>query len=150
MHWSEFAVDRTPDGRRLSVSRTIDVDTETVWTVLTDTHRWPEWGPSIAAVECEERFIEAGSRGRVRTVGPGVLFGRRSGGLWIPFRVTDCDGRRWTWTVGGVPATGHRVESVRNGSRVVFEVPPVAAAYLPICRRALVRIERLAMDTAEP
>jgi hypothetical protein len=41
-----------------------------------------------------------------------------------------------------VPATGHRVESVGvdDQCRVAFEVPLLAAGYVPVCRRALDRI----------
>ena len=30
-----------------------------VWQILVDTSRWVEWGPSIRAVECTERFLTA-------------------------------------------------------------------------------------------
>jgi hypothetical protein len=141
------AIEHTPDGRRLVVTRPIDAPAETVWRVLTDTARWPEWGPSIVAVECPDRFIRAGSRGHIRTVGPGTLLpGLPGGGLRVPFRVTTCTNYRWTWRVAGVPATGHRVESVGENCRAAFEIPLPAAAYAPVCRRALADIERTARD----
>jgi hypothetical protein len=46
-----------------------------------------------------------------------------------------------------LPATGHRVDpgpAGGNGCRVVFELPAAAAPYVPVCRRALARVERLA------
>jgi hypothetical protein len=68
-------------------------------------------------------------------------------GVWVPFTVTSCVDRRWTWSVARVPATGHRVESLAaDRCRAVFEVPVVAAAYVPICGRALRRLDRLATD----
>jgi hypothetical protein len=141
------AIEHTPDGRRLVVARSIDAPAETVWRVLTDTARWPEWGPSIAAVECPDRFITTGSRGHVETVSPGTLLpGLPGGGLRVPFRVTSCADHRWTWRVAGVPATGHRVESRGENCRAAFEIPLLAAAYAPVCRRALVAIERIARD----
>ena len=49
------------------------------WALLTDTHAWPQWGPSVRTVEAPTRFITAGMRGRVQTtLGP-----------WLPFEITD-------------------------------------------------------------
>jgi uncharacterized protein YndB with AHSA1/START domain len=91
---------------RLEVSRTIDASPEAAWEVLTDTSRWPEWGPSVKAVECPERFIRRGSRGRVQT----------AVGVWAPFVVTRYeDGKAWAWKVYGLDATGHRVEPAGEG-----------------------------------
>jgi len=144
---TSVSLERTPDGRRLAVTARLAVAPETAWDALVDTERWPAWGPSVTDVECEDRRILAGSTGRVRL----------PGGVWVPFRVTHLADRRWTWRVARVPATGHRVESVggsatgeggrndasgddtnwRGACRVVFEVPPLAAGYVPVCRRAL-------------
>lgn len=127
----------TPDGRRLEVSRVIGVTRDVVWDVLRDTERWSEWGPSVKDVESPVRFVERGTRGRVRT----VL------GLWLPFEVTTCESYRWAWDVARLPATGHRAERVDDERcRVVFEVPPLAAGYVPVCRQALSRIESVAHD----
>ena len=128
---------RTPEGRRLAVSRRVRADPDRVWTVLTDTELWPQWGPSVTDVECSDRFVREGSTGRVRT----------PVGLWLPFTVRTCTDRRWTWDVAGVPATGHRVEQRGKGALVSFELPVVAAAYAPVCRRALERIEGLAGES---
>jgi hypothetical protein len=143
----------TPDGRRLAVTREIPAGRERVWDLLCDTERWPDWGPSVRAVDCERRYIEEGSTGRVRV----------PGGLWLPFRIDTCRDYRWTWRVARVPATGHFVEPVppgpdsgageadaRNGGergcrvRVGFELPVYAAFYAPVCRRALDRLAGLA------
>jgi hypothetical protein len=127
--WSECDLERTPDGVRIAVSRVIDAPEETVWRLFVDTRRWPEWGPSVAAVECTDRVIREGSTGRVRVARVG---------LWVPFVVETCADRRWTWRVAGVRATGHRVEPLGvNRCRATFEVPLFAAAYVPVCRRAL-------------
>jgi hypothetical protein len=48
-----------------------------MWRLITDTHTWPHWGPSVRAVDCTERFIRAGSSGRIRT----------PMGIWVPFAV---------------------------------------------------------------
>lgn len=126
-------VERTPDGRRLVVARTIATDRETVWSVLTDTAQWPEWGPSVTAVRCGDRTIAAGTTGEVQVLG----------GPWVPFEVTTCRDYRWTWHVARVPATGHFVEPADEGVRVGFEIPLLAGGYAPVCEMALRRIERL-------
>jgi hypothetical protein len=129
---------RTPDGHRLAVTREVGADRETAWDLLTDTERWPEWGPSVRAVECDRRYIEAGTTGRVRV----------PGGIWLPFEVETCRDDRWTWRVARVPATGHFVEPGEGGKmgtcRVGFELRLYAVGYAPVCRRALDRIADLA------
>ncbi len=137
---TSVSLERTPDGRRIGVAARLAVPPAAAWDTLVDTERWPAWGPSVTDVECADRRIVAGSTGRVRL----------PGGVWVPFRVTHLAGRRWTWRVARVPATGHRVESLDRtgagsrdasaagtGCRVVVEVPPLAAGYVPVCRRAL-------------
>ena len=54
-------------------------------------------------------------------------------------------GRRWAWSVAGVPATAHEVRPDGRGCRVRFEVPWWASAYLPVCAVALGRIEKMAV-----
>ena len=111
-----------------------------VWDVFVDTVRWPEWGPSVREVVCSDRKIRAGSAGRVRT----------ALGFWIPFEITGFDRPRyWSWSVGGVPATGHRVEAgPGGGSIIVFEVPLAAAPYGLVCMIAAKRIARIAEGEA--
>ena len=118
--------------------------TDAAWDIVTDTTRWAEWSPTVAAVECDDRHVVAGSEGRVQT----------RLGLWVGFVVTDFEpGQLWRWKVSGVSATGHRVEPVDTGSdpgtaRVVIEVPIWAAPYAGITARALRRIERLTVAGA--
>ena len=116
----------------IQVGRSISASSATVWRLLTDTHGWWQWGPSIAAVECDERYIRGGSRGRVKT----------RLGFWLPFVVTHYEhGRYWHWRVSGIPATGHRVEPL-GATRccLVFEIPVWAAPYSIVCGLALRRI----------
>lgn len=120
-------------GRVLEVDRRVDALADTAWDVLIDTRQWPEWGPSIRRVECSDRRIRADSTGRLWTVG----------GLELSFEVTTCEDRRWGWRVAGVSATGHRVEPLDRGCRVVFELPVLAAGYVPVCLVALSRIAEL-------
>lgn len=141
-----------------SVSRRIAAPAEDVWALLTDTGTWPAWGPSITAVEPAgitagppagpatgpatgpaagpaSGGLAPGSRGRVRT----IL------GAALPYTVTAVEpGRYWSWSVAGIPATGHRVVPQDGGCLVTFTVPWWAPAYLPVCALALRRIERLA------
>jgi len=119
----------------IETSGIVNASWATLWDLLTDTSRWVEWGPSVLAVECSERHIQLGSRGRVRS----------ALGLWAPFVITEMDnGRYWSWHVFGVPATGHRVDPVGKGvCQLVFQVPIFAAPYVIVCRIALHRITRI-------
>ncbi|MFB6210865.1 MAG: SRPBCC family protein [Halobacteriales archaeon] len=137
---TDVEITRTGSGRpHFDVRRRIESPRETVWALLTDTGSWPDWGPSVRAVEPTNTVIEPNTTGRIRTVG----------GLWLPFRITDCADYRWTWRVARIPATGHRVEALESDTcRVVFEVPLVAAGYIPVCKRALSKIDSLATQVA--
>lgn len=124
------------EGATLAVGRDVAVAPDVAAETLRDTRAWPEWGPAIGAVESDDRYVTRGTSGRVSV-----------GGAWVPFRVTACNGRRWDWRIAGVPATGHRVDGYAgesDRSRVVIEVPAVAAWYVPVCRRALDRFAALA------
>lgn len=127
------------EGCSLAVARDVRVPPETAIETLRDVRTWPEWSPTIGAVECDDRLVREGTRGRVRVAG-----------AWLPFRVTGFSGRRWRWRVAGVPATGHRVEGYAGGadrSRVGIEAPLVAVGYVPVCRRALDRFAALVEAT---
>jgi hypothetical protein len=118
----------------------INAPAAAAWVVITDTRLWSEWRPTIVRVEADERFIRLGSRGWISTIA----------GLRLPYVISEYDpGHRWRWKLGGIPAVGHRVESVDPmRCRVMFEVPILAAAYLPVCRVAAVRIRHL-LDTSD-
>jgi hypothetical protein len=118
------------------VSRIINASAEALWDLLTDTTRWTEWGPSIQQVQCEERYIRAGSVGRVKT----------ALGFWAPFVIHEWENQRyWSWRVFNVRATGHRVEALKaNCSKLIFEVPFWAVPYAFICSMAARRLARLA------
>ena len=123
------------EGTTFAVGRDVAVAPAVAAEALRDTHTWPDWGPAIDAVESDDRYVTTGTTGRVRVRG-----------AWLPFRVTACNGRRWDWRVAGIPATGHRVDSYAgepDRSRVVVEVPIVAAWYVPVCRRAVDRFAAL-------
>ncbi len=132
-----------PVGPHVMVDRFVPAAPEVVWDLLVDTTRWPEWGPSVTAVELDHdgSRIRATSTGRVRT----------AVGVWVPFRITDFDdARRWSWVVAGIPATTHTVDPAPGGCRVGFGVPLLAAPYTLVCRVALERIDRLARNAVEP
>jgi len=114
------------------VGRLYRISCNRIWGLLTDTTTWPQWGPSVKAVECGTRFIRQGTEGRVKT----------AGGIWLPFIVNEYEeGRFWSWKVASIPATGHRIEPRGNGfCQLTFEVPLLAAPYAYICKVALDRI----------
>lgn len=130
---THVGLERTPAGRRLVVSRQVDASPDAAWTLLTDTDRWPEWGPSVRAVDASQRVIDGSTTGKVCV----------PGGLWLPFEITSCVDRRWTWEVARLPATGHFVKEVPGGCSVGFELPVLASGYAPVCVRALDRIREL-------
>lgn len=119
----------------VSFSRQLEASAGQVWDLITDTHTWPVWGPSIRTVDCPQRYIHAGCSGRVQT----------PIGIWLPFVVTTFEpGSYWDWRVAGIRATGHRVDLLNSyGCRLAFTVPAWAAVYGPVCHLALSRIERL-------
>lgn len=123
----------------LSTSRRIAAPADRVWRLLVEVEHWPRWGPTVAGAELGTAAIADGSRGRVRT----------AAGFSLPFEVTTfVPGRRWAWTVAGVPATAHEVRPVDGGCEVTFSVPVWAPAYLVVCALALRRIEALALAEA--
>ena len=124
-----------PKPLSIQVGRNLDASSAAVWRVITDTRCWEQWGPSITAVECGERYIRDGSQGRIKT----LL------GFWVPFVVTHYEnGHYWHWRVGGIPATGHRVKPLSSERcRLVFEVPIWAWPYVVVCWLALRRIDKL-------
>ncbi len=118
----------------LSASRIIRTTPEKLWDVLTDTRRWTEWGPTVKAVRSDTRYIQAGTKGYVKT----------TLGFWAPFVVTEwVEGQYWAWHVFNIRATGHRIETIDTTScRLVFEVPLWAAPYAMVCKLAAHRIAR--------
>ncbi|WP_435194483.1 SRPBCC family protein [Natronomonas sp. EA1] len=124
-------------GPTVEVERDVNAPRDVLWEVLTDTATWPDWGPSVRAVDVVDRYVAPGDTGRIRTpLG------------WIPFEIESCGDYCWSWSVAGVPATGHRADHREGGSRVVFEVPVWAVGYAPVCARAARQVARLAESRA--
>jgi hypothetical protein len=120
----------------MQVTKLINASVERVWEILVDTRLWPVWGPSVQAVDCDQRYISAGVSGRIKT----------AIGLWADFKITAYQQHsHWGWKVAGVPATGHRLRRVSDEScELVFELLFVAFPYALICRQAANRIAGLA------
>jgi len=126
-----------------SVDRDIPAPAAAVWDVLVDIAAWPIWGPSVRNASLRDGATELGLgvRGDVWTA-VGVRMG---------FVITEFDpGHRWSWSVAGVPATGHQVSVTNAGCRIRFEVPWWATGYLPVCAVALRRIEKMADAEGRP
>jgi uncharacterized protein YndB with AHSA1/START domain len=118
----------------LSVSRHIDAPAAAVWKVLVDLDAWPRWGPTVSGAELDGDELTLGATGRVQT----------PVGVALPFEITEFEpGRRWAWSVAGVPATSHSVEPDGPGCRASMAAPWFAPAYLPVLAVALRRIEKL-------
>ena len=122
----------------MNIARTIDAPAHILWDLLTDTQAWPVWGPTVAGAQCATRHIESGSQGTVKT----------AVGLSLPFEVTTFEPLyRWNWRVAGVHATGHRlVHLSEHQTRVIIEIPWIAAPYALVCKVALERLERMALE----
>jgi hypothetical protein len=117
-----------------NISRIIPTTPEALWDMLTDTKSWPQWGPTVKAVQSNSQYIRAGSTGHVKTVF----------GFWAPFVITEwIDGQYWSWHVFNIRATGHRIEIIDGKCcRLIFEVPFWAGPYAIICKVAADRIAR--------
>ena len=113
-----------------------------VWNLLVDTSRWAEWGPSVRSVECSDPVLAPLSSGRVKT----------ALGFALPFAVTHFEqGRVWSWSVCGIPATTHSVEGLgKDRCRLLFGVPMPAFLYLFICLIAIRRIAALTKAVRDP
>lgn len=122
----------------LTVGIDVAAAPERVWPLLAEFRHWADWGPSIRAVESAAHTVAPGVAGRVQTVA----------GVWLPFVITQVTpGRSWDWSVAGIPATGHRLLHLPDGSsRVEFTVSRWLAPYTVVLRAALRRIRDLAEE----
>lgn len=121
---------------RIAICKEIKGSAGVVWEIVTDTHLWPVWGPSLLEVDCKDRHIKSGSEGRVKT-----LFS-----FWLPFTIVKFRSMDfWSWRIGHLEATGHKIiPTSDNSCKLCFDMPWWAAAYLPVCWFALFKINKLA------
>ncbi len=121
--------------KRFSVGRILKAPPQIVWRVITDTSFWPEWGPSVVTVQCNDRFISSGSKGIIKTIT----------GLSLPFVITSFKKEKeWAWDVGGLHATGHSILPNNKDSCILFfDMPIWAIPYTIICLVALNRIKKI-------
>ena len=124
------------DGQTVT-SLLINADAERVWNIIIDTMLWPQWGPSVSVVECADRYINGQSQGRLKT----------ALGIWLPFTITEFEAYHfWSWRIGRIDATGHRVRQYgHNQTLLSFTMPWWSTPYLVICNKALQKIEVLAI-----
>jgi uncharacterized protein YndB with AHSA1/START domain len=96
----------------------VDAAPATVWAVLTDVERWPEWTDSITRM-----YAEPGAR-----LGPGTTVHVESpDGRKTEWTVTEFDPQRsLTWemrpSAGVVVSSGHAIVPEGDGSRVTFAI----------------------------
>jgi hypothetical protein len=121
--------------KRFSVCKVLSASPETVWDIITDTRLWPVWGPSLLNVDCNDRYIQLGSEGRVKT----LFF------CWLPFTVTKFSHMQfWAWNIGPVKATGHTLTQKSGMScELCFDMAWWAVIYIPVCWLALVKIDNI-------
>ena len=102
--------------------------------------RWSDWAPQITGVDCPQRELTAGARGRVR--GQGVP---------LPFTVETVDptARSWSWTVGVGPLRmrlHHWVTDGPDGGTTAglrtTGPAPIVLGYAPLAHWALHRLVR--------
>ena len=102
-------------GRLFETSRHIDAPPRSVWEVMYDVARWPEWTPTIDRVErLDDGPLQVGSRTEVHQP-------RLPRATW---RVTDvADGRSFTWEATGPGLrTVARHEVVPDGAGSVLRL----------------------------
>jgi hypothetical protein len=132
------------EGRLLTIERTIDIAAprETVWTVMTDVERWPEWTTSVTGVQrLDAGALNVGAKARVRQP-------RLPAAVWT---VTAFEtGRYFEWqnlSPGLKTVAGHRVESHGNGgSRVTLSLG-WSGVFAPVIRLLYGNLSRRYVDT---
>jgi hypothetical protein len=66
-------------GSQLSISRFVNASSQEAWDLLTDTRKWHQWGPTVIAADCADRYIRKGALGRVQILS----------GQWLQFVITE-------------------------------------------------------------
>ena len=103
--------------RFFETTRHIDAPTQSVWEVLFDVARWPEWTPTIDRVErLDDGPFQVGSRARVRQP-------KLPRAVWEVTEVVD--GGNFTWVAKGPgmkTVARHEVVADASGSRVTLSI----------------------------
>src|SRR5262245_23710961 len=89
----------------------------TVWTVLSDVERWPEWTPTTTRVELlDPGAFAVGSRARIRQPGLPVA-------IWTVTLLESARYFEWQCSAPGVSSVaGHRVDATDGGTRVTLSL----------------------------
>jgi carbon monoxide dehydrogenase subunit G len=119
--------------RLFTTSRHIDAPTASVWHVLYDVARWPEWLPTVNSVErLDDGPLLVGSRAKVRQP-------KLPQAVWQVSEVVD--GRNFTWVAEGpgMRTIGrHEVVPDGDGSKVTLSIEqtgPMGAVAALVWRR---------------
>ncbi len=128
-------------------TRHIDAPTQSVWEVLFDVARWPEWTPTIASVgRLDDGPFRVGSRARVRQP-------KLPRALWEVTEVVE--GRSFTWVAKGPgmkTIARHEVVSDEGGSKVTLSIEQtgpmgsVAAMILGRLTQRYIELEAESLD----
>ena len=120
--------------RRVTSSIDIAATPDRVWPFIAEFERWPQWGLSVADVDSNAGQVAPGVTGRVRT----------PFGFWVPFTIDRVVvDSFWDWSIAGVPATGHHLDSQGRSTRVRFTAPWVVAPYKLVMALSLRRLKRI-------
>jgi len=128
-------------------TRHIDAPTQSVWEVLFDVARWPEWTPTIDSVgRLDDGPFRVGSRARVRQP-------KLPRALWEVTEVVE--ERSFTWVAKGPgmkTIARHEVVSDEGGSKVTLSIEQtgpmgsVAAMILGRLTQRYIELEAESLD----
>jgi hypothetical protein len=104
----------------MEMTRTIKVDAppDSVWSVLADVERWPEWTPSVGSAEfAGEGPLRVGAGVRLRLRGaPGIS-------TWRVTRLDEGSAFAWEYSAPGIhTVASHGVQPENGASRVTLGV----------------------------
>ena len=133
--------------RFFETTRHIDAPTQSVWEVLFDVARWPEWTPTIDNVgRLDDGPFQVGSRARVRQP-------KLPRAVWEVSEVED--GRSFTWAAKGPgmkTIARHEVVPDAGGSKVTLSIEQtgplgaVAAMILGRLTQRYIELEAESLD----
>jgi uncharacterized membrane protein len=133
--------------RFFETTRHINAPTETVWEVLFDVARWPEWTPTVDSVErLDDGPFQVGSRAELRQP-------KLPRAVWEVTEVVD--GRSFTWeaTGPGMRTIGrHEVVPDGDGSLVrlsIEQTGPMGAVAGFVWRRLTQRYVELEAESLD-